>query len=92
MTNYEKEPHIVTIISLYFAIFVVYVLDTLVIFLILMIVNYFYSLSHVNINVDDLPAMNLISSLLISLFLLFKKRKAISESGKDFINGMNKIL
>ena len=92
MTNYEKEPHIVTIISLYFAIFVVYVLDTLVIFLILMIVNYFYSLSHVNINVDDLPTMNLISSLLISLFLLFNKRKAISESGKDFINGMNKIL
>jgi len=94
MMNYENKPHIVTTMLLYFAIFIIFIIDAIWIFLTLILVNFFYSLFHnsVNINFDDILIMNLISSLIMSLFLLFKKRKAIGESASDFIDGMNKIL
>lgn len=90
--NYEKKPHIVTNILVYFAIFMVFILDALAIFLTLTIVNFFYSLFHANISFDDVPVMNLLSSLIISFLLLVKKRDTIEEGINDFINEMNKIL
>ena len=92
MMNYEKKPHIATLILVYISIFMIFILDAAAIFMTLTIVNFFYSLFNANINFDDVPIMNLLSSLIISFLLLVKKRDIIEEGVNNLINEMNKIL